>query len=283
MKKWFCFLVTLAVLSCLIIGFTGCQSQNYADFSVDASYDKVEKSGTLIVGLDDSFPPMGYVDVNSGELVGFDVDLAKEVTSRLGLSVKFQPIDWATKEMELANGNIDCIWNGMSKTEALDQALNLSFPYMQNNQCILVKADSSYQTLDDLSGNNLCVQTESSAAHALDKNPVFKGTLKNVVEVDTYTKAILELQNGTVDAIGIDEIVARFYIQQTPNAYRLIEAENGKPVSLASEDYVIGFRKNDAALKIKIEQTLTEMANDGTLAKISTKWFGEDVTTVSNQ
>lgn len=100
------------------------------------------------------------------------------------------------------------------------------------------------------------------------------------MQIDDYSKAVLELQNGTIDAIGIDEVVARYYLTNNPGAYKVLQDKDGKDASLATEDYVVGFRKADSTLKAKIEGALKEMAADGTMAKISTKWFGEDVTTV---
>ena len=247
----------------------------------DLSFEKVQSNGVLVVGIDDSFPPIGYMDTQTGYTVGFDVDLALEASKRLGLEVKFQPIKWQTKEFELAAGNIDCIWNGMSKTQALDQALNLSKPYMRKNQCILIKKDSPLNTINDLKGTVFCVQNESSAEHALNKAEDLKNGLKSIVTTDTYTKAIFELNNSTVDAVGIDEVIARFYMSKDPNAYRLLNGEDGKIASLEQEDYVIGFRKNDEKLKLKIEETLKSMANDNTVSKISNKWFSSDITCIN--
>ncbi len=248
--------------------------------AADGSWDKVQKAGTLILGLDDSFPPMGFVDTKTGELVGFDIDVAKEACKRLNITLKTQPIDWDSKTAELNNGNIDCLWNGFSKTAEREKEFTLSVPYMKNNQIILVKSDSDYKGLSSLSGKTIGVQSDSSAESALNDNADFKKTLKSVVQIDDYSKAVLELQNGTIDAIAIDEVVARYYLTNNPGAYKVLQEAGGKDSSLATEDYVVGFRKADTALKDKIDATLADMAKDGTLAKISAKWFSEDVTTI---
>ena len=125
------------------------------------------------------------------------------------------------------------------------------------------------------------MQNESSAEHALNKAEDLKNGLKSIVTTDTYTKAIFELNNSTVDAVGIDEVIARFYMSKDPNAYRLLNGEDGKIASLEQEDYVIGFRKNDEKLKLKIEETLKSMANDNTVSKISNKWFSSDITCIN--
>lgn len=248
----------------------------------DQSWEKVESAGTLVLGLDDAFPPMGYKDTETGEIIGFDIDIAKEVCSRLGIELKLQPIDWNNKQSELENGNVDCLWNGFSKTLERDEQFNLSIPYMKNEQIILVKTDSDYQTLEDLAGKTIGVQADSSAESALEaeENKEFKDSLGEIVKIEDYAMAVLEIQNGTIDAISIDEVVARFYLNNDPDAYRILSDSEGNALSLATEDYVIGFRKNDNALKEKVEEALKEMAADGTMKTISEQWFGEDVTTV---
>jgi len=233
-----------------------------------------------VLGLDQAFPPMGYVDTQTGDIVGFDIDLATEACKRLGIELELQPIDWNNKTAELNNGNVDCLWNGFSKTEEREKEFLLSIPYMKNDQIILVKSGSDYKGLDDLKGKTIGVQTDSSAETALNDNPDFTNSLKNVVKIDDYSKAVMEIQNGTIDAIAIDEVVARYYLIKNPDAYTILKDEDGEDASLATEDYVIGFRKGDTALKEKIEGALQEMAKDGTMADISEKWFDADITTV---
>lgn len=250
--------------------------------AADDSWDKIVEKGEIVLGMDDAFPPMGYTDTTTGEIIGFDVDVATEVFSRLGVELKLQPIEWSTKEMELDGGNVDLLWNGYSYTEERAEKQTLSDAYMKNNQVILVKEDSSYQSLADLAGKSLGVQSDSSAESALESEEAteFRESLGEIVPIDDYSKAILEIQNGLIEAIAIDEVVARFYLTNDPGAYRILEEEDGTVESLAVEDYVIGFRKGDQALCDKVNETLKEMKADGTLAEISEKWFGEDVTTI---
>ena len=284
MKKIVSFLLAAAMAaSCTACGLAAKSASTASAASTtsasDESWAKVQKAGKLVLGLDNAFPPMGYVDTKTGKLVGFDIDVATEACKRLKIDLKTQAIDWNNKTAELNNGNIDCLWNGFSKTAERDKEFNLSIPYMKNNQSILIKTDATYKSLSDLAGKTIGVQSDSSAESALNSNDAFKKTLKSVVQIDDYSKAVLELQNGTIDAIGIDEVVARYYLTNNPGAYKMLQ-DNGKNASLAVEDYVVGFRKADSTLKVKIEGALKEMASDGTLATISKKWFGEDVTTV---
>ena len=107
--------------------------------AADDSWDKIVEKGEIVLGMDDAFPPMGYTDTTTGEIIGFDVDVATEVFSRLGVELKLQPIEWSTKEMELDGGNVDLLWNSYSYTEERAEKQTLSDAYMKNNQVILVK------------------------------------------------------------------------------------------------------------------------------------------------
>ena len=277
-----CGLVALSAAGCSGTAATQPSSAAGSPSAADNSWEKVKSAGQLVLGLDKAFPPMGFVDTKTGELVGFDIDMAREACKRLGITLKPQPIDWENKAAELNNGNVDCLWNGFSKTGEREKQFSLSIPYMKNNQIILVKSGSSYKGLDSLAGKTIGVQSDSSAETALNDaaNASFRNSLKEIVKIDDYSKAVMEMQNGTIDAISIDEVVARYYLTSNPGAYAVLQDASGSDVSLAVEDYVVGFRKNDAALKDKIEGALRDMAKDGAAAKISQKWFGKDVITV---
>ena len=283
MKKRFA-AALLAGLMMLSASGCGLVSGNKASSAADSSWEKVKSAGQLVLGFDKAFPPMGYVDTKTGETVGFDIDMAAEACKRLGISVKYQPIDWDNKTAELNGGSVDCLWNGFSKTEERAKQFLLSTPYMKNNQIILVKTGSGYKGLSSLAGKTVGVQSDSSAESALneDANASFKKSLKEVVKIDDYSKAVLEIQNGTIDAIAIDEVVARYYLTSNPGAYEILQDSAGKDISLAVEDYVVGFRSGDASLEKKIDDTLKAMAKDGTAASISQKWFGKNVVTLTD-
>lgn len=181
--------------------------------SSDDSLQKVKDKKTLILGLDDSFPPMGYQD-EKGNIIGYDIDLAKEVCSRLGVELKLQPINWEEKEMELNKGNIDCIWNGMSIDDDRKAAMNMSEPYMENRQVVVTLKNSKITKLTDLTNKTVALQKGSTAVEALDGRPDIKGVIKDgtPVEVDNNVLAMYELRKGTSDAVVMDEVVARYYI-----------------------------------------------------------------------
>lgn len=241
--------------------------------AADGSLAKVKAAGTLILGLDSAFPPMGFVNENN-EIVGFDIDLAKEVTKRMGVELKLQPIDWSSNILELNSGNIDCIWNGFTISEDRKAEVNFTDPYMQNRQVVIVRGDSDIKTLADLKGKTLCLQAGSSAADALAANADLKASLKEVVELSDNVTAFMELEGKTSDAILMDEIVAAYYITQNKKDYRILDE------SLADEQYGVGFRLGDQTLRDEVNSQLKAMSADGTLAKISNTWFGKDVTVI---
>jgi len=239
----------------------------------DNSLAAIQQKGKLVLGLDDAFPPMGFRN-DSNEIVGYDIDLAKEATRRLDVQLVLQPIDWNAKEQELNTGKIDCIWNGFTITDDRAKAMAFTKPYLRNSQVLVAKNGSPYYTLADLKGKTVGLQAGSSAADALDAATEFKSSLKNVVEFKDNLTAVMDLEVGGVDAVLMDLIVANDNIKRSGKDYRVLKE------SLAAENYGVGFRKNDLALRDAIQKELEAMAADGTLARITTKWFGSDISVV---
>ena len=227
----------------------------------------------FVVGFDSEFPPMGFVE-KDGSYAGFDLDLAKEVAKRLDMEFVAQPIAWDSKDQELKSGNISCIWNGLTITEERKDAYEWSDPYMKNQQVVVVKNDSSVKSLADLAGLKVCVQKDSSGLAALEGKPELTATFSELVQVDSYLNALMELESGSVDAIVMDEIVARYEIQTSGKPFVVIDE------AVSAEEYGVGFLKGNKDLRDKVQKTLEEMAKDGTMAKISEKWFGADITTI---
>lgn len=217
---------------------------------------------------------MGFVG-DDGEYTGFDLELAQVVADRLGMEFVPQPIAWDAKDMELESGTIDCIWNGFTMTGRED-GYTWSEPYMDNSQVFVVKKDSGIQTLADLAGKIVEVQTDSSAEAALKEDPDLTNTFSNLQITPDYNTAFMDLEMGAVDAIAMDVIVAGYQMEQRDNGDDFVILDE----TLASEEYGIGFKKGNEALRDQVQATLEEMAADGTLAEISEKWFGRDVTTI---
>ncbi len=248
-------------------------AQGAKEGGADNSLQDVLDKGTFVLGLDDSFPPMGFRDEN-GEIVGFDIDAAREVASRLGVELVPQPIDWNAKEQELATGNIDCIWNGFTVTPEREKVMTFSAPYVRNAQVVVVRGDSAVNTLDDLKGGSVGVQAGSSAQSAIDDTPGFKDSLGEIVEFKENLTALMDLEIGGVDAVVMDLLVANDNINRSGKDFRILDQ------TLTEEEYAIGFRKGDIALRDAVDSELLAMAEDGTLAQIAEKWFGADITIV---
>jgi len=215
---------------------------------------------------------MGFVG-DDGEYTGFDLEVAKEVAERLGLEFVPQPVDWAAKDMELESGNIDCIWNGFTMTGREDD-YTWSEPYMANTQVFVVAKDSGIASQADLAGKIVECQVDSSAEAALKEVPDLTATFKQLLTTADYNSAFMDLEQGAVDAIAMDVIVAGYQIQQRNADFIILED------SLSAEEYGVGFKKGNTELRDKVQATLEEMAADGTLKSVSEKWFGEDVTTI---
>ena len=239
----------------------------------DNSLQSIMDKKKLIMGLDDSFPPMGFRN-EKNEIVGYDVDLAKEVTRRMGVELVLQPIDWAAKEQELNTRQIDCIWNGFTMTEERKKNVLYTPPYLKNAQVLVVKGNSPVNTLKDLTGKIVGTQAGSSSVDALDEAPDFKSSLKGVVEYKDFLTALMDLDVGGIDAVVIDLVVANDNINRSGKAFRILNE------TLGEEQFGIGFRKNDKALADKVWATLLDMAKDGTVAKITTQWMGADISII---
>jgi polar amino acid transport system substrate-binding protein len=259
MKK----ILGLMLLSLLSIVFVGCQD------STINTWEEIEDRGYFIVGLDDTFAPMGFRD-DDGELVGFDVDLAKEVSERLGVEVRFQPIDWDAKVLELNGGSIDMIWNGLTITDARKEEMLFSNAYIANTQMIMVQAGSDIDLINDLSGTRVGVQVSSASEEAVMANSINED-FSELLKYDTYNLALLELENGTVDAVVIDQIMGRYIMSLNPGVYEVASENFGE------EEYGVGFRLESSDIRDKINDTLQAMIDDGTASEISIRWFGEDI------
>lgn len=253
----------------IILMLSGCSNGSKSS----DSWNKVKNKGKFVMGLDDSFPPMGFRD-EKNNIVGYDIDVAKEACKRLNIELVVQPINWDTKEQEINTGNIDAIWNGFTITPERQKELLFSKPYMKNRQVIIVNKNSSVSSLKDLQGKKVGLQAESSAADALNQKADFKKSLKETVEFKDNVTALMDLEKGGVDAVLMDEVVARYFIQKKDKGYKVLDE------ALAEEEYGVGFRKNDKELVGKFQETLEGMAKDGKLAEISNNWFGKDISTV---
>ena len=251
----------LAMLSVIVGMFTACSNKKSDDGRT-----------TFTVGFDAEFPPYGYKD-DSGEYVGFDLDLAQEVCERNGWNLVKQPIDWDSKDMELNSGSIDCIWNGFTINGREDD-YTWSDPYLNNEQVMVVAADSGIEKLDDLAGKNVVVQAASAALDALnsDDNKDLTASFASLTENPDYNTAFMNLDSGAADAIAVDIGVAK---------YQLSQREEGKYVILdepiQSEEYGIGFKKDNDELKDTVWEEVLKLYDAGEVDKLAEKYEVADM------
>lgn len=265
MKKKF-ILVTLTLFIVSIL-FAGCGSNKQ---SSDNSWNDIKQKGQFVVGLDDSFPPMGFKD-DKGQIVGFDIDLAKEAAKRMGVKVVFKPVQWDGVLLSLKNKDIDVIWNGLTITDKRKQQIAFSKPYLENKQIIIVKNDSTIKNKKDLAGKKVGLQLGSSSETALKADSAALKSLKEVKKYSDNTEALMDLKEGRVDAVVADEVVARYYMTKSKGVYKALDDNFGK------EEYGVGIRKTDASFKAELDKTLDAMKADGTADKIAQKWFGKAI------
>lgn len=265
----------IAIISLSLI-FVACSSDSSDSDTAEDTNNDAENSATtedgekevIIIGVDDKFAPMGFRDENN-ELTGFDIDYAKAAAEYMGVEVKFQPIDWKTKETELASDRIHLIWNGYTITDERKEKVDFTKPYLENAQVVAVLVDSELEKLDDLEGKVVGLQALSSAMDALQANPIYE-KVGTITEFADNVLALNDLKSGRVDAVVIDEVVIDYYMAQEPDTFKVLDE------SLAPEQYGVGVKKGNTELLEKLQAALDEMNEDGTAAEISEKWFGED-------
>lgn len=271
-----------AVLMAAAMVFTmaGCGSSKDADTSAkketktEDSKDKENSDKQFIVGFDAEYPPYGYKDDN-GEYVGFDLDLAQEVSARNGWELVKQPIDWDSKDMELNSGSIDCIWNGFTMTGREDD-YTWSKPYVDNSIVVVVKEGSGIEKKEDLAGKVVAVQADSSGLAALtdeednEENLKLAASFSDLQQVADYNTAFMNLEAGAVDAIVVDIGVADYQLESRTGFAMLDD-------KIRTEQYAVGFKLGNEELRDQVQSTLDEMVKDGTFDDIAKKWDLSDM------
>lgn len=269
MKKKSILAMTL-VAALGVVALAGCGGAKDSGSQVDASSAApAGNAEVLVVGFDQSFPPMGFKDKEKG-FTGFDIELAQMVGEKTGMEIKLQPIDWDSKDAELDSGNINCIWNGFTMT-GREGKYEFSKPYMKNRQVIVVKKDADVKNLQDLKGKRLELQQGSTAENALNEHKEFKDSLGEVTMVPENLTALSDLEQGSCDGVLMDEVVARYNIEQG-RALKVLDD------SLSEEQYAVGLKLGNTELRDKIDEALEALAKEGKLAELSKKYFGEDIT-----
>ena len=275
MKKRKGILGLLTLVGMAVMSLAGC-TQLASNPTVD-NWDKYQQQKSITVGFDNTFVPMGFEEKN-GNYAGFDIELAKYVSKKLGITVHFQPIDWDMKETELQNGTIDAIWNGYSATDERREKVAFTIPYMQNTQILVVKKTSGIHSVEDMTGKVLGAQNGSSGMLDFEEHPeVLKNRVKggDADQYQSVNEAIIDLKNDRIDALLIDRVYADYYL----TTEGIADEYDTIPSGFESESFAVGVRPVDKKLLEALNQAFKELYQEGIFQQISQKWFGEDVAT----
>ena len=262
--------ILMAALLLVTMVFAGCGGGNEPAKTDDGAKSDAKK---IVIGLDDEYAPMGFKN-EQNEIIGFDVDLAKEAAKRLGTQVEFKAIDWNSKEAELKSGRIDIIWNGLDITPERQENMLFSEPYMDNRQIVFVKNgnDQGIAAEADLAGKAIGTQAGSTAEAYIDSTEGLKASFKEFKTYGDYVSAFMDLENGRIDALVCDEIVGRYAMSKQGDKFQALDVAVG-PIT----QFGIAFRKDDTDLRNKVQGVFDEMVKDGTAGKISEQWFGANL------
>lgn len=275
MKKRKGILGLLTLVGMAVMSLAGC-TQLASNPKVD-NWDKYQQQKSITVGFDNTFVPMGFEEKN-GNYAGFDIELAKYVSKKLGITVHFQPIDWDMKETELQNGTIDAIWNGYSATDERREKVAFTIPYMQNTQILVVKKTSGIHSVEDMTGKVLGAQNGSSGMLDFEEHPeVLKNRVKggDADQYQSVNEAIIDLKNDRIDALLIDRVYADYYL----TTEGIADEYDTIPSGFESESFAVGVRPADKKLLEALNQAFKGLYQEGIFQQISKKWFGEDVAT----
>lgn len=265
MQKKGLLILLVALLGIALIA-TGCGNNKSKELT---TWEKIMEDGKLVVGLDDSFKPMGYRN-EQGELIGFDIEMGEEIGKRLGIEVEWQPTEWKTVVASLQSKRFDVIISGMNMFEERKKVVNFAGPYGFAQQVILVPVNSTEEIndLEDLRDKTIGVQLGSTG----EKNSRSLGfDDSNMKLYDAFPQAFNDLDSGRTQAIVIDGFAAPEWLKS--GKYKKVGTAVGETSTIG-----IAVRKEDKELLDKINETLDAMKADGTLKELSIKWIGYDNT-----
>lgn len=231
--------------------------------------DSVKKAGVLKVGLEGTYPPFNY-RANNGQLEGFDVDVANAVAGKLGVKTQFVPTEWSGIIACLQAGKFDVIVNQVTITPQRKEVLDFSVPYTYSAAQLIQRADDKrdFKSLDDFKGKKLGVTLGTNYDQMARAVPG--------IEVQTYPGApekLRDLAAGRIEATLDDRLMLPYMIKTSNLPLRAGAVVNG-----GKQEMAIPFRKGNPKFAKAIDDALNSLRQDGTLKKISTRWFGSDVT-----
>jgi glutamate transport system substrate-binding protein len=236
------------------------------DVKVDGSptFEKIKARGTLVVGVKEDQPGLGYKDPTTNKYSGFDIDIARLVSAKLGFDpekIQFKTIQSAAREQALINGDVDYYVGTYTINAGRKEKVGFAGPYFVAGQDLLVKKDNTDITgKDTLKGKKVCSATGSTPAKRIRDEGLTEPA--NVIEFQGYSQCVTKLLDGEVDAVTTDDAILKGYAAAEDGKLRVV----GKTFS--SEPYGIGLPKEDKALRDKVNDILQSALDDGTWGKI---------------
>lgn len=248
----------ISALCLASIFLCGCQKTEQTQTKMQTG-ESDQNMPKIIVGCD-KYPPFNYIGTD-GQPTGIDVELAKEAFKRMGYQVKFEFVDWTNKKQLVENGEIDCIWCCFSM-DGREDDYQWAGPYMISRQVVAVMPDSDIKTLEDLKGKKVAVQATTKPEEIFLGNKE-QWQLEELFSLQNRELIYAFLSKGYADAVAAHETSILQYMADYNVEYRILEEPLqtvGLGVAFALSD--------DRNLNIQLEQTLTEMRNDGTTSEI---------------
>ncbi|WP_026882579.1 ABC transporter substrate-binding protein [Clostridium akagii] len=254
-------LVTILTIGVFV--FVGCGKSS----TTDGSLTKVKDAGTITIGIDDTYPPMEFKD-SANKIKGFDIDMANDIGKKMGVKVKYVPTSWDGIFLALKAKKFDLIQSSVSITDKRKETMIFTTPYIYGGNAIFVKtSNNDINGEKDLNGKTLGIEMGTTAQDVLAK---ITG-IKEVKKYNAMTEAFMDLKTGRIDAVVSDPQVGDYYISDKKSDFKQVKSMlNQEPIGAA-------FRKSDVALRDEYQKAMDELKKDGTLSKISIKWFGNDI------
>lgn len=267
------------MLTCMLAGCTNNQNDNIDDSDVfsdggdatatsDADY--IMNNGKMIIGMT-LFAPMNYYDNTTNELIGFETEFAKAVCEKIGVEPEFIEIDWNSKEIELSSKNIDCVWNGMTIDDQRKANMEITDPYMQNRQVMVVKKENLEKYSEGVIGASVVAEAGSAGEKLATGDEFFKDSA--FTAVDSMAKALMDVAAGTSDVAIVDYVTSIGSIGAGTDFEDLVAVEARE---FAPEEYGIAFRKG-SDMATMVNNTIDELVADGTLQAIAAKYKLENL------
>ena len=257
---------SLALAACGGTG-GGSESGGSAPSGGDTSLSSVKSAGEIVFATEGTYKPFSYHEGGAGPLTGYDVDVATAVADKLGVKAKFEETQFDSIFAGLEAKRFDAIANQVTVNPVRQEKYSLSIPYTVS-QGVIVTQDSNtgITSFADLKGK--------TTAQSLTSNwyTLAKDSGANVEAVEGWAQSVSLLKDGRVDAIVNDKLTFLDYQHTNPNSGLKIAATTKE-----SSDSAFAFRKGSTALTDAVDTALKDLAADGTLSKLSEKYFGEDV------